>query len=139
MGFRNGMDARTGLLAALLVLCGCGSNPCNSAWELQVSPASATVNHSAAPPKNQTQFVAVAAPVAQAGCAIPQIVAREYATWSNPDPSAIQISSASDLTNGTAVCKAPTNGPVTLKGTFAQLVPPMVSGPAAKTVQLTCY
>lgn len=64
----------------------------------------------------------------------PQVVAREYATWSNPDPAAIQISSADDLTNGTAVCKAPTDGPVTLTGTFSQ----MVSGPATKTVQLTC-
>ncbi len=138
MGFCNGMDPRTGLLAALLVLCGCGGNTCSSGWEIQISPTSAAVNHSAAPPHNQTQFIAIAAPIAQAGCAIPQIVAREYATWSNPDPAAIQISSADDLTNGTAVCNAPTNGPVTLTGTFTQMVPPTVSGPATKTVQLTC-
>ncbi len=137
MGFRNGVDPRTVLLAAVLVPCGCGGNSgmtCNLTWELQMSPTSATVNHSAPPPGNQTQFVAIAAPTAHAGCGVPQVVAREYATWSNPDPAAIQISSADDLTNGTAVCKAPTDGPVTLTGTFSQ----MVSGPATKTVQLTC-
>lgn len=138
MGFRNGMDPRTLLLAAPLVLCGCGGSTCSSSWEIQISPTSAMVSHSAAPPKNQTQFIAIAAPTAQAGCAIPQVVAREFPTWSNPDPAAIQISSADDLTNGTVVCKAPTNGPVTLTGTFTQMVSPMVSGPATKTVQLTC-
>lgn len=105
--------------------------------EIQVSPTAATVNHLAAPPKNQTQFVAIATPTAQAGCAVPQLVAREYPAWSNPDPAAIQISSASDLTNGTAVCKAPTNGPITLTGIFARTVPQAVA-PATKTVQRTC-
>lgn len=92
--------------------------------EIQVSPTAATVNHLAAPPKNQTQFVAIATPTAQAGCAVPQLVAREYPAWSNPDPAAIQmISSAS----GTAVCKAPTNGPITLTGIFARTVPQAVA------------
>ncbi len=68
------------------------------------------------------------------GCAVPTWIAIVYGTWSNPDPTDIQISSAIDNTNGTAVCKAATNGAVTLTGTFNQLVP----APVTKTVQLTC-
>ncbi len=60
---------------------------------------------------------------------------RVYGSWSNPDSTAIQISSASDSTNGTAVCKLPTHGPVTLTGTFSQQA---ASNPATETVQLTC-
>ena len=134
MGFRNGMDPRTGLLAALLILCGCGNPPCNTTWGVEVSPTSATANHTAAPPGNQTQFIGVASPVARAGCAIPALAARQFATWSNPDPAAIQISSAFDTTNGLAVCKAATNGAVTLTGTFTEHLPSSVT----KTVQLTC-
>lgn len=126
-----------GLFAALAVLSGCGGNgsmSCNLTTEITVSPTSATVNHAAAPPANQTQFLGTAAPTAAAGCPVPQWIAREHPTWSNPDPTDIQISSTNDLTNGTAICKAPTAGPVTLTGTFTELV----SSPVTRTVQLTC-
>jgi hypothetical protein len=61
-------------------------------------------------------------------------VAIEYGTWSNPDPVDITISSANDSTNGTALCKAPTNGAVTLTGAFPIGSP----NPNMKSVQLTC-
>ena len=126
-----------GLLAALAADCGCGGKStlsCVVSVTVSVSPMTAVINHAVAPPGNQIQFVAMAAPTAPAGCAVPQWIARVYGTWSNPDPTAIQISSANDNTNGTAVCKAATNGAVTLTGTFTQLVP----APVTEAVQLTC-
>ena len=132
---------RAGLLAVLLaaeaVLLGCSGNPqlsCTGSVQIAVNPASATISHTATPPANQVQFVATARPTAPEGCPIPQWIAIVYGTWSNPDPTDITISSANDSTNGTAVCKLPTNGAVTLTGTFTQ----MVSTPVTKTVQLTC-
>ncbi len=132
---------RAGLLAAQLVvalyLCGCGGKPttnCEISVVIAVSPTSAVANHAASPPGNQVQFIATASPTAPPGCAVPTWIAKAYGTWANPDPIAIQISSANDATNGTAVCKAATNGAVTLTGTFTQLVP----APVTKTVQLTC-
>lgn len=126
-----------GLAIAPSFLLGCAGNPsliCNLKVEIQVSPASAVVNHAAAPPANQIQFSGFAVPTAPSGCPIPDWVAGIPATWSNPDPAAIRISSANDATNGTAVCIAPTNGAVTLTGTFTETLP----SPVTKTVQLTC-
>jgi hypothetical protein len=126
-----------GLLCLVSITCGCAGNPtisCKGSVVISVNPPSATLNHSAAPPGNQVQFVATAAPTAPPGCPVPQWIAIVYGTWTNPDPTDIQISSTSDSTNGTAVCKATTNGPVTLTGTFSQ----MVQTPVTKTVQLTC-
>lgn len=126
-----------GLLAAVTADCGCGGKPslsCSINTVISVNPTSAVVNHAASPPGNQVQFGAIASPTAPDGCPVPQWLANVYGTWSNPDPTAITISSANDATNGTAVCKAATNGPVTLTGTFTQLVPT----PVTRTVQLTC-
>ena len=108
---------------------------CNYSTVIGVSPTSATVNQAAAPPGNQVQFIAFAHETASGpGCAIPQSEVLVYGTWSNPDPQDIQISSANDSTNGTAVCKAPTTGAVTLTVTFTQFT----MTPATKSVQLTC-
>lgn len=137
MRFLGRVDQVAGVLAALAVLSGCGGRAamtCNITWEVQVAPASATVNHAAAPPGNQAQFVGTAWPTAPAGCPVPALSALDYGSWSNPDPADIQISSADNSTNGTAVFEAPTNGPVTLTGTFTQFV----SSPVTKTVQLIC-
>lgn len=125
------------LLSVIANACGCSGNPamsCQLRTVISVNPTSATLNHAAAPPSNQVQFIAAAQPTAPPGCAVPDWIAIVGGTWSNPDPTDIQISSANDSTNGTAVCKAPTNGAVTLTGTFTQLVP----APVTKTVQLTC-
>jgi len=83
---------------------------------------------------DDVQFAGIAYPTAPAGCPIPQWEDLDYGVWSNPEPNEIQISSADDSTNGTAVCVAPTNGPVTLTGTFSLYL----ASPVTKTVQLTC-
>ena len=126
-----------GLFAETMGSCGCGEKPsanCTLSVVISVSPTSAVANHTAAPPGNQVQFVAMAAPTAPAGCAVPLWIARVYGTWSNPDPAAITISSASDATNGIAICKAATNGAVPLTGTFTQLAP----APVTEVAQFTC-
>jgi hypothetical protein len=131
---------RIAFLFAIVTACsGCGGNPamtsCSLTVEVQVNPTTATANHASAPPANQVQFIGTAEPTAPYGCPVPQWVALDYATWSNPDPADIQISSAGNSTNGTAVCLAPTNGAATLTGTFTQFVS---NPPVTKTVQLTC-
>jgi hypothetical protein len=137
-----------GIIAvAMLPLCGCAASvgttvSCNNTWTLTVSPNVATTSHSAQAPANQVQFTGIYHPVAVAGCPVPTVEELEYASWTDPDTIDIQISSANDATNGTAVCKGPTNGAVTLTGVFS---PILVNGPAGggtpqttETVQLTC-
>jgi len=121
--------------------CGCGGSTgtakCTLTTVINVNPTSATVSHAATPPFNQVQFIAAggyAAPAGSENCAIPAIAWIEYGTWTNPDPNDIQISSASDSTNGTAVCEAATKGAVTLTGTFTD----RLTAPVTNTVQLTC-
>ena len=131
-----------GLAAILVAVCGCAGNGtfgnCTLYSVVNVSPTSATVNHAAAPPANQVQFVGTGTYAAQGShCAIPELAWIAYGTWSNPDPTDIQISSADNFTNGTAVCLAATNGAVTLTGTF----PATGLGGAqsvTQSVQLTC-
>ena len=69
---------------------------------------------------NQVQFRGIAYAVSTpASC--PQRTdfgALEYAMWSNPDSTDIQISSAYDDSNGVASCINSTSGAVTLTGTF---------------------
>lgn len=109
---------------------------------LTVTPTSATVDHKAKSPLNQVQFIGTGRATAAPGCPRPALARLEYAAWSNPDPTDIQISSANDSTNGTAVCVNATNGAVTLNGTFAPVTP---KGPAGsgtdttvKSVTLAC-
>jgi hypothetical protein len=135
---------RAGLLAGaafMTGICGCGGSAgtarCTLTTVINVNPTSATVSHAATPPTNQVQFIAAggyAAPAGSENCAIPAIAWIEYGTWSNPDPNDIEISSASDNTNGTAVCEAATKGAVTLTGTFTD----RLTSPVTRTVQLTC-
>ncbi len=137
---------RAGLFAVVstvaVVVCGCGGNGtlnCTIGTEITVSPASATINHAATPPANQVQFIGVGTYfVTEPGehCAVPALAWIAYGTWSNPDPTDITISSAQNSTNGTAVCMAPTNGAVTLTGTFPAAENPPQS--VTKSVQLTC-
>ncbi len=136
---------RAGLLvgsfSAAVAACGCGGNGtiggnCSLSTVIAVSPASATANHASAPPGNQVQFIGIGRYTAPPGCAVPALSWIAYATWLNSDPTNIQISSASDSTNGTAVCKAATNGAETLTGTFTTSGNPPQS--ITQSVQLTC-
>ena len=134
-------DLLAGLVAILAATCGCGGNGniggCTYGIEVTVSPTSATVNHAAAPPANRVQFIGVGGYTASGEhCAVPALAWIAYGTWSNPDPTDITISSADDSTNGTAVCLAPTNGAVTLTGSFPTSVNPPQS--VTQLVQLTC-
>jgi len=60
-------------------------------------------------------------------------VALVYASWSNPDPLDVTVSSAADFTNGLATCKNTTAGPVTLTATAT-----LSSKVYSSSVQLTC-
>ncbi len=129
-----------GLAAILALICGCAGNgtigDCTLYAVITVTPSSATLNHAAAPPANQVQFIGTGGYAASGShCAVPALSWIAYGTWTNPDPADIQISSAQNSTNGTAVCLAPTNGAVTLTGTFPALEP---SQSVIQTVQLTC-
>ncbi len=129
-----------GLAAILAVVCGCAGNgtigDCTLYTVITVNPTSATANHAAAPPANQVQFIGTGGYAGTGShCAIPALSWIAYATWTNPDPADIQISSAQNSTNGTAVCLAPTNDAVTLTGTFPAIEP---SQSVTQSVQLTC-
>lgn len=109
-------------LGASLATMGCGAAPqqCTLAYPLTVSPLAATLDHASTAAANQVKFRGIAYLVATpATC--PQrtdLGALEYATWTNPDPADIQISSAYDDTNGIASCTNATSGAVSLTGTF---------------------
>jgi hypothetical protein len=130
-----------GLLSAIAAAIGCGGNGtiggnCSLSTVIAVSPTSATANHAAVPPGNQVQFIGIGRYTAPPGCAAPALAWIAYATWSNPDPTDIQINSATDSTNGTAACKAATNGAVSLTGLFPTSGNPPQS--ITQSVQLTC-
>ena len=132
-------------------LAGCGSKAstqqqCVGSWPLTVTPMSATLDHTAAGAQNLVVFRGVARATLPAGC--PQTTDLEalvYASWSNPDPTDIQISSADDSTNGQASCLHATSAAVTLTGTFSNYTAPdgtVVGTPADLTyvvgVSLAC-
>jgi hypothetical protein len=119
--------------SVFLAGCGAASPDCTLSYVLEVSPATATANHSAAPPGNQQQFRALSQPTAGPGCAIPAYGVEALPVWTNPDPLAISISSAQNQTNGLATCLTATDGAVTLTATVG-------TGQTAqtKTVSLTC-
>ena len=119
--------------SVFLAGCGAASPICNMTDVLEVSPATATADHSATPPGNQQQFSAVLAPTGPPGCPIPQVVLLVYPTWTNPAPLAISISSAQDKTNGLATCLKATTGAVTLTATTGTGLTAQ-----SKTVALTC-
>ena len=134
---RAALAGASGGLGFLLLGCGTGAPNCTGGGlVLQVQPAAATADHKADAPGNQVHFAGTATYTAPAGCAVPALAVLEYATWTNPDPVNIQISSASDPTNGTAVCVGPTAGAVTLRGAFAPGPPTTTT--TLKTVTLTC-
>jgi hypothetical protein len=126
------------MVCACGVFAGCAASPGNSSNSLScstvvnVGPATAVADHTAASPGNQAQFTGTSGESCTNGVA-PAVLARVYGTWTNPDTIDIQISSANDATNGTAICKGPTAGAVTLTDTIVQ-----GSSTVAKQVSLTC-
>lgn len=129
---------RAGLLAAAVALCfalaGCGGNNagrCNI-QSINVTPGTATVDHTAAPPGNTMQFAAFAASV-PSGCAVAQSNLTTV-TWSVSDPANVSIGATSGPSFGAATCKAATTGAVTVTATLNQTG----SAPVQSTASLTC-
>ena len=102
--------AVAGLMTAGAAVCGCGLPPITQAggaisYKLNVTPMAATADHNTLAPANQVQFTGLNSMSVPAGCAVAAVMVREYATWDNPDPVDIDINSAGNPANGTAVCK----------------------------------
>ena len=136
--------AVAGLMTAGAAVCGCGLPPitqagCAISYKLNVTPMAATADHNTLAPANQVQFTGLNSMSVPAGCAVAAVMVREYATWDNPDPVDIDINSAGNPANGSAVCKGSTSGPVTLTGHFSYVsTTGDGAGPATASVQLTC-
>jgi hypothetical protein len=122
------------LASAALTGCGVASPGCTITDAFGVGPLTATANHSAAAPGNQVQFSSYISPKpSAANCAVPNWIIAARPNWTNPDPLDISISSATDATNGTAVCNSATSGPVSLTASVGT-----GATPSTITVQLTC-
>jgi hypothetical protein len=119
---------------ACLAMSGCGGQTSSSCLILaiNVSPGTATADHTAAPPGNTQHFDAFISKVPP-GCAF--ITGNLFdAVWSVSDPANVSISNAPDSTRGTAACKAAAAGTVTVTATKSQSGGPNVTS----TASLTC-
>jgi hypothetical protein len=117
-----------------IVLLGCGgkSTTVCKINSINVSPATATVNHAAAPPANTQHFDAFIASE-PSGCAF--ILSNlTTATWSVSDTTNISISNVHDATYGTATCNGTTAGAATVTAT----VPAGDGTNVVNTASLTC-
>jgi hypothetical protein len=125
------------MIATLLLLAGLASSGCSSSGadcsiaSVGVLPASATADHSAAPPGNSQQFFAVGA--VPKGCvSIPAVLID--VTWSVSDTTNVTISNTQGQTFGMATCIGTTGGPVTVTATRPAVNGHSLSG----TSTLTC-
>jgi hypothetical protein len=115
--------------ALALAGCAASSGPtakldggCPAAYELQISPTSATADHSASAPGNQQKFMATSPNIFATGngCVESALLELVHPQWTSSDPLNVSVSSANDDTNGTATCTGMTGEPVTLSATFTQ-------------------
>jgi hypothetical protein len=113
---------------------GCGGNsaPACKLTAINVSPASATISHTAPPPGNTQHFDAFASAVTP-GCVVAQSNLTT-ATWSVSDTTNVSISNVHDATYGTATCKGATAGAATVTAT----VPAGDGTNVVNTAALTC-
>jgi len=127
-----------GSIVSLLVfagLLGCGGKTATMCkiTALNVSPATATVSHAAAPPANAQHFDAFQT-AAAAGCAF-ALSNLTTATWTVSDPVNVNIGATfSDPAFGTATCKNAMADAVTVTAT----VPAGDGTNASNTASLTC-
>jgi hypothetical protein len=123
-----------------VLLTGCAVNAstgqqCTNGLAMNISPTSATADHTQAAPANQVKFQSLVSPTASPGCAVPAWVMPAAPAWTNPDPKDISIDGSSDVsTNGFATCTGATSGPVTLTASYTQ----GTNAPVTQTVTLTC-
>ena len=117
-----------------VVLLGCGGKSATVCKinSINVSPATATVNHTAAPPGNTQHFDAFIASE-PSGCSF--ILSNlSNATWSVSDPVNVSIANPPDPAFGTATCKAATAGAITVTAT----VPAGDGTNVSNAASLTC-
>ena len=131
--YRKG-SAWAGIVVMALVLSGCGGKSAMMCKinSINVSPATATPNHAAAPPGNMQHFSAFIASE-PSGCAF-ALSNLTTATWSVSDTTNISISNVHDATYGTATCHAATAGAATVTAT----VPAGDGSNVSNTASLTC-
>jgi len=99
---------------------------------INVSPAAATADHTAAPPGNMQHFDAFIGKVPP-GCSF--ITGNIFdATWTVSDSTNVSISNAQDSTRGNATCKNATAGAITVTATKTESDGSKVSN----TALLTC-
>jgi hypothetical protein len=107
------------------------NDPCKI-LSIDVSPSSATVDHTAPPPGNTQHFDAFIGKVPP-GCSF--ITGNIFdATWTVSDSTNVSISNAQDSTRGNATCKGATAGAVTVTATKTESDGAKVSN----TALLTC-
>ncbi len=120
------------------VAMGCGgkssTTPACKLAAINVSPASATINHSAIAPGNTQHFDAFAsASTPVLGC-FEALGSLQTATWSVSDNTNVSISNVHDSTFGTATCKGATSGAASITAT----VPVGDGTSVSNTASLTC-
>jgi hypothetical protein len=126
-----------GSIVSLLVfagLPGCGGKTTTMCKinSINVSPATATVNHAAAPPANTQHFDAfIASEPSGCGFILSNLTT---ATWSVSDATNVSISNVHDATYGTATCNGATSGAATVTAT----VPAGDGTNVSNTASLTC-
>ncbi|HSS96260.1 MAG TPA: hypothetical protein VLK33_04490 [Terriglobales bacterium] len=136
--FRNSKGLFAGACLLSFITMGCGgkssSTPACKLLAINVSPASATVNHSAAAPGNTQHFDAFAsASTPVLGC-FEALGSLQSATCSVSDNTNVSISNVHDATFGTATCKGATAGAATVTAT----VPVGDGTNVTNTASLTC-
>lgn len=110
----------------------CGDSRICVIVSLDVSPASATVDHNVASPGNSVQFFAFGQGpngCGAAGASLPDV------TWSVSDAAHVSISNTADATFGTATCMHATASAVTVTATRPAT---SSSKQIAGTATLTC-
>ena len=133
---RSSKELFAGLCLLYFATMGCGGkSPITLACKItaiNVSPASATISHTAPPPGNTQHFDAFAAAVTP-GCVVSQ-GNLTTGTWSVSDNINVSISNVQGATFGTATCNGATSGPATVTAT----VPAVDGTSVTKTASLTC-
>src|SRR4051812_46455739 len=106
------------LITVTSILLGCASNQdCSiSNGTIQISPLTATADHTGVPPRNQVQFYAD--PTHKPGCYYPQVIGSiRNATWTATDSLNVTISNQNDASYGLATCLNPASN-VTITATM---------------------
>lgn len=111
--------------SALIAACSCGGGNNQCSITATVTPASATADHTAAPPGNQVQFALNS--TAKGNC---PLTPDAIGIWSSSDTVNVSISNQS--TAGLATCLGPTASPVTITNSGK------VRGQPYQSASLTC-